>query len=195
MRPRTWLIAALLVLALVVAVRVSGWSPIARDALPVTGFAATSADDRGTAQTLAHGGFEAAGGAFAWEVFGFPELRGTGVHAFQYRVHRTGGEPARIWPEAALLLDARGDNLGEGDLEAPAGVENGVLVIRQGFAPRGPGVYDMTAVLRLHVARDVAMGYLVQDPLEISLPFRIESVDLAAATASEREAFMSEESA
>lgn len=210
-RPRSWLAAALVVLAILLVVRVSGWTPVAREPLPVTVYAPSRAEEPGAAQTLANGTFTAGGGEYAWEVFGFPEMRGTGVHSFRYHVHRTGGEPARVWPEAALMLDARGDNLGEGSLDALAHLEQGVLVVRQGFAPPGPGVYDMTAILRLEVVRDVAVGYVVEGPLEVRLPFRTESVPLpaeggprtgtgakagaGAGTRSERDVFMSEDGA
>jgi len=180
MRVKPWWVVALVVLALLLTLRVSGWSPSAPEPLPLTTYEPTRSEHPANAQTLANGTFDAAGGVFAWEVHGFPRMTSTGVHSFQYRVHRVGGESARIWPEAVLMLDGRGDNLGEGDLVAPPSVEQGVLVVRQGFQPRGPGVYEMTAVLRLDVARDVAVGYLWQDPVEVRLPFRTESAPFGA---------------
>lgn len=159
---------------LLAGVRVSGWSPASPDALPVTSYAPRTEADRSSAQTLAHGTFEADGGAFAWEVFGFPELTSGGLHSFQYRIHRTGGSPTYVWPTASLMLAAGSGNLGETPLNEDATIEEGVLVIRQGYQPRGPGAEEFTALVRLRVVRDLAVGSLTLDPLEVRLPFRVE---------------------
>lgn len=177
--PRTWLVALLVVVSILVALRVSGWAPAAPEPLPITTYVPTSADDPTTAQTLANGTFSAGGGEFAWEVVG-QERIADGVHPFRYHIHRTGGDPASVWPSAALMLDARGDNLGEADLGQHAQLEEGKLVIRQAFQPPRAGTYDLTAVVRLEVHRDAAVGYFAEDPIELRLPFRTERVLIAS---------------
>lgn len=172
-RGRTWLFALLAVVALLVMIQASGWTLVAREPLPVTTYSPTRSADPTTAQTLADATFEAGGGAFAWEVVGFPQMTSAGIHAYQYRVHRVGGEPARIWPDVALLLDARGDNVGDAALAPPA-VEDDVLVIRYAFAPPRAGPYELTAALQLEVVRDLAFGYRTEEPVVLRLPLRVE---------------------
>lgn len=171
LRGRTVTFALLALVLAALLVRASGWTPVAPELLPVTTYAARHADDARVAQTLANGTFEAARGHFAWEVFGFREMTGTGIHSFRYHIHRLGDEPVRVWPIAARMLDARGENLGEAPVGAPPAIEEGLLVVRQGFQPRGTGTYELTAIVTLDVLREVPLGYAREDPVEVRLAF------------------------
>lgn len=179
-RGRTVALWILLIVLAATLVRASGWTPVAREPLPVTMYAPSLDSDPTTAQTLANGTFEAGGGLFAWEVFGYRHMVGGGVQPFRYHLHRIGGEPTRVWPNAAQMLDARGDNLGETPPGAAPGVEVGVLVVRQGFQPRVAGTYQLTATLQLDVVRGVALGYVNEGTTEVRLPFETRSVRAAS---------------
>lgn len=179
-RGRTIALTILAIVLAAVLVRASGWTPIARDPLPVTEYAPHTDPEPSAAQTLAHGTFEAGGGEFAWEVFGYPEMMGSGVQPFRYHVQRIGGEPARVWPMAARMLDARGDNLGETPLGDAPSVEGGVIVVRQGFQPRVTGAYQLTAEIHLEVVRVATIGFVKEDALDLRLAFESRSVRAAS---------------
>ncbi|HVM44918.1 MAG TPA: hypothetical protein VM582_03190 [Candidatus Thermoplasmatota archaeon] len=177
MRPRNAILAALCVLALVLAVRWSGWTPVAREPLPASEYAPTTSDDPRDAQTLAHETFEAGGGRFAWEVVGAAQM-GSGLHALRYQIQRLGGDEARVWPTAALLLDARGYHVGEAPLGGGPHREGDALVLSVGYQPPAPGTRELTAVLELEVVREAPIGYVKERPVERHLTFRVEAAPL-----------------